>query len=289
MERDVVRRALALGVIGMVGCAALVGIDQDYTVGDLDGGLPEGSDSPLGDSPMPSDGNPPPFEAGPDGSVLHACAKYPTDAGLLFCDDFDEGKALGAGWSSQAVTPGATLAIVTDASASSPGSLCATAIDASSASLAYQSVVKLSSFVAVEADVRFDQSSGPASNAVQPLEVGLQASGSAQWRARLDVYPDHAELEEFQLLADGGFGFDFNGLAQHPALGQWVHVRIEVNLVAKTLSVYFDGTPVILNHVSKYQWPTGETPMMTVGIVEARWGFVGPWQFHVDNTALFAN
>ncbi len=290
------RRFVALFVLGASGCTALLGIDKDYTLGDLDGA----TDSNPSDAPIASDGG----DAGKDvssadadadadaGPSLRECQLLAqTDAAPAFCDDFDEGQQLGAKWTQTVLQAPWTLAVVYDASVSSPASIAGVAnYDASAqAGLHEALVLPANTLIAVEADVRLDQYSGPTGYAFTPLEVGLELSSTPQWRARLDIYTDHAELEDFEWQADGGYGFDFITLSQNLQLGVWTHVRIQVNLTNHTSSVYFNGAPVLLNHVSKYQWLPGHAPMASAGMLESRWGFVGPWGFHVDNVAVYAN
>jgi hypothetical protein len=290
----VVKRWIVAGAIVVVsGCTSLLGFDKDYTLGDVDAG---------NDSPSPNDAtndaqstDAPTSDAGADADAdaapkLRQCEiLMASDAAPIFCDDFDDGTPLGANWTQLVNTPPWSLSIVADASVSSPNSISGLAdTDAATQAALHQGFVATASkFVAVEADVRWDQFSGQTNWAMSPLEVGMTTSNNPQWRARLDIYPDHAELEVFEGQADGGFGFDFNALTKNLVLGQWTHVRIQVDLTTRTVTVMFDNT-LVLSHVSKYQWLPGHTPFASAGMLYSRWGFLGPWRFHVDNVAIYA-
>jgi hypothetical protein len=278
------RPAMFAAIAAVSGCTALLGIDKDYTL--ADGGIEAGIDVKANDVQVEVG-----TDAAADGPALRRCqVLQASDAAPVFCDDFDDGTPFGSKWSQLVNQPPWFVGLAFDASVSPPASLFGIAdIDASvQAGLHEAFVSPASTLVAVEGDVRLDQFSGPTSYAFTPLEIGLELSAMPQWRARLDVYPDHCELEEFEWQTDGGFGFDFNALSQHLSAGTWTHIRIEVLLPTHTTNVYFDGT-VVLAHISKFQWMPGHAPMASAGMLESRWGFVGPWKFHVDNVAVYAN
>jgi hypothetical protein len=291
----VVKRWMVVSAIGLVsGCSSLLGFDKDYTL-DVDAATdaPSSNDATkdVQFTDAPADAGDANADADADaGPALRQCQiLMASDAAPIFCDDFDDGTPLGANWTQLVNQAPWSLSLASDASVSAPMSLSGFAdLDASPQAALHEGFVNpAAKFVAVEADARWDEFSGPTNYAFSPLEVGLSFSSTPQWRARLDIYPDHAEIEEFEWQSDGGFGFDFNALTKNLVIGQWTHVRIQADLTTHTITVMFDGA-LVLNHVSKYQWLPNQLPYASTGMLLSRWGFVGPWRFHVDNVAIYA-
>ncbi len=282
------RVAVTVGVLAVAGCAAVVGIDKDYVEGPIDGST---SDVTT-DAFAPDGGDAMPVT---DGSINDAKTQFckSLDAQPLFCDDFDLGNPVGFNWTKKSQCPGCILLIDTDAAISAPASLFAMDVPDSSSTESYVTrsiafAVKKS--LRFEADVRMDLKGNQNNFADVPLELGLDGPGKVgEWRARLLQFPDHAELEEYELATDGGFTWDWASLTQFLVVGKWVHVRFDIDIVQHTIDISFDSTKVLTAHPLKFAWPVNGTPMTTVGTVLDRWGFNGNWAFRVDNVVVDAN
>jgi hypothetical protein len=282
-----VAAAVAVALGALTACTALLGIDKDYQLAD------DASADVLGADGPSSDGAPP--DAGTDAHFCATLAATGPDADkVVFCDDFDLGKPVGFGWQEKSVDNSSSLAIDTDAAVSAPASLLAlTPLGDGGyfqAGIGYEHVpTHATQYLAVEVSVRIDDANGPNADAIQPIEIGLgKWANLPEWRARINAYPDHAELEEFEQAADGGATWDWTGLTEYFLVGQWVHVTLRVDLVARTVDVWFDAAHVLAAHPLKFQWPLGQTPELGVGNLGPRWGYQGPWAVRIDNVVFKA-
>jgi len=268
----------------LAGCTTLLGIDKDYVEVPGDAGATDGTAESA-----PPDGA---FDAPPvsDGSVdagAGFCAKLSPKP--TFCDDFDLGNPIGTGWSNISQCIGCIVAIDNDASVSPPSSvLTANTPDANftEAYLKKVLVTPSTQLIVAQADVRMEKAPPDPGSAECPLELGI-TTASGEWRARLLAYPAKAELEEFELGADASNTWDWAGLAQYLTLKTWVRVRIEVDLVALTSTVYFDGNKVLAAHPLRFKWKSGSAHV-AAGAVLYRWTWSGSWSFRVDNVILDA-
>ncbi len=286
------RRVLTgLGLLALLaGCTALLGINKDYVDVGRDSGATDGTTM---------DGTSPTVDGASDDSAFDASLGDGGSEGGLgfcatlnpkptFCDDFDLGNPVGAGWSNVSKCIGCTVAIDNDASVSPPLSILAiNTPDGSSADAYLRKVVVTTAtqFIAVQADLRMDKAAIDPASAECALELGLSSS-AGDWRARLLVYPTKTELEEYEFAqADASNTWDWAGLAQFFSLNLWVRVRIEVDLMALTSTVYFNGAKVLDAHPLRFKWPKG-TPSVVAGDVFPRWNYTGNWAFRVDNVVL---
>lgn len=272
------RGATIVGCVLLTGCAALLSIDGDYVVGadaSTDAAKPDGAKSDA--------------SVGPPGF----CDLWKADASEVFCDDFDEATVVGAGWSGTDIPPEASIAFDREAGATGPPSVAMTTQPAGAfVSLTRSVTTPAQERIAVQASIRVDDyAKGSIDETFSILSVTV-TSPDAEFTAFLYVGPQGARLSESRTPADGGARTDKDySLAQFFIANVWTLARIEIDLVAQTVTVRFDGKQVAQRPVS-FPWPKGQVARIAVGSEWAATGSdggyltVGVRRFHVDDAIL---
>jgi hypothetical protein len=136
--------------------------------------------------------------------------------------------------------------------------------------------------LSIEGDVRLDT----APSGMSVFDLLIPVTGGTN-----EVYflanANNAHTTEVFQAADGATTNQTTTLTQFLILGQWMHLRLDVDLVAQSVSTTLDGT-LVDTHKLKFVWPAGTLPTFGIGSFWRSSGFVGRVSYHVDNVVMVA-